>query len=293
MATKKTNKNSIKKPPKENNKFKIVCISTLIIVLLLSLLLVLNISNKVKSESEKIMENFYNTLSSSSLKTIIYYKSVDDDKKGDYEFDYLNQISKDYNIDFLEIDCSKLNDKNRKEIEDKLGIKGENPTTIVVQNDKVVAVQEGFVESNRYVEFLIEAKVLKEGSKFSRVDNITFINYGDYIELLKKKDKSVIVVGQSGCEYCIASKTTLNNISKGYKITINYIDVTEFNNKQLTEFFDELPKRGYDNEALVNDDSFGMPTLLIIEDGKIKSYLEGVHSLEEYVSYFKENKIIG
>ena len=191
------------------------------------------------------------------------------------------------------IDFSKLNDKDRNEIEDRLGIKGTNPTTVVVKEDKVVAVQEGYVESNKYVDFLIKAKILKEGSKYSKVANLTFINYDKYLDILKKKDgKSVVLVSQAGCEYCLSAKPILNNISKGYKFKINVLEVTDFNNKQLKEFFEELPKIGYDNEELTENDNFNMPTILIIEKGHVTSYYEGAHSLEEYVSYFKEKKII-
>jgi thiol-disulfide isomerase/thioredoxin len=288
-----TQKKEIKKQPKENKKVKIVLIATVIILLLVSLLVVLSLGNKVKSESEQIMEKFNNVLSSSSLQTIIYYNSAElEAKTGLFELEYLNQISKDYKIDYFEIDYSKLNEKNRNEIENTLGINGTDPTTVVVKDNKVVAVQEGFIESHKYVDFLIKANVLKEGSKYSKVSNLTFIDYNDYLDIIKNKYVNLVVVGQAGCEYCKAAKPILNNIAKGYKIKINYIDVTDLNNTQLKEFFDELPKLGYDNEELTENDSFSMPTLLIIDNGKIISYYEGSHSLEEYVSYLKENKVI-
>lgn len=187
---------------------------------------------------------------------------------------------------------SKLNTKNREEIESTLGINSVSPTTIVVKNKNIIAVQEGFIESNKLVDMFVDANLLEKGSKYVPVDNLKFIDYETYLKLLDNDDANVVIVGEAGCEYCISVKPILNNISKAYKIDINYLDVSDMNQEQLKEFFDRLPDLGYNNEKLETDGTFSMPTMLIIKDGKITSYLEEVKSLEEYISYLRENDII-
>lgn len=297
MSRKNNNKQTKKQTKKLTNeqkrKFEIIGFSCSIVLLVLVLFGILQINTKVKSENEDIMVQFYKYYESLDSKVIYYYNSTEiSDKKSNYELDYLVRISKDYKIDFLSIDMAKLNTKNREDIESKLGINGISPTTIVVKDKNIVAVQEGFIESHKLVDMFVEAHILEKGSKYIPVDNLKFINYDKYLELLDSTENQVVVVGEAGCEYCIAIKPIINNISKAYKIDINYLDVTDMKQGELKEFFDKLPELGYDNDNLKTNGTFSMPTMLLIKDKKVISYLEEVKSLEEYVSYLKENNII-
>ncbi len=290
---KQTKKQKKKLTNEQKRNFEIIGFSCSIILLVLVLFGILKINTKVKSETEDMMAQFYKYYESSENKVIYYYNSAETaDKKSSYELDYLVRISKDYKIDFLPLDMSKLNTKNREEIESKLGINGISPTTIVVKNKNIVAVQEGFIESHKLVDLFVNASLLKKGSKYIPVDNLKFIDYQKYLKILDSNDSNIVVVGEAGCEYCIAIKPIINNISKAYKIDINYLDVSDMNQEELKEFFDKLPDLGYDNDNLKTNGTFSMPTMLLIKDGKIISYLEEVKSLEEYISYLKDNNII-
>lgn len=290
---KQTKKQKKKLTNEQKRNFEIIGFSCSIILLVLVLFGILKINTKVKSETEDIMSQFYKYYESEESKVIYYYNSIEtSDKKSNYELDYLVRISKDYKIDFLTLDMSKLNTKNREEIESTLGINSVSPTTIVVKNKNIIAVQEGFIESNKLVDMFVDANLLEKGSKYVPVDNLKFIDYETYLKLLDNDDANVVIVGEAGCEYCISVKPILNNISKAYKIDINYLDVSDMNQEQLKEFFDHLPDLGYNNEKLETNGTFSMPTMLIIKDGKITSYLEEVKSLEEYISYLRENDII-
>lgn len=290
---KQTKKQKKKLTNEQKRNFEIIGFSCSIILLVLVLFGILKINTKVKSETEDIMSQFYKYYESEESKVIYYYNSTEtSDKKSNYELDYLVRISKDYKIDFLTLDMSKLNTKNREEIESTLGINSVSPTTIVVKKKNIIAVQEGFIESNKLVDMFVDANLLEKGSKYVPVDNLKFIDYETYLKLLDNDDTNVVIVGEAGCEYCISVKPILNNISKAYKIDINYLDVSDMNQEQLKEFFDRLPDLGYNNEKLETDGTFSMPTMLIIKDGKITSYLEEVKSLEEYISYLRENDII-
>ena len=298
MTKKKTNnkqnKTIEKKLSNENKRrFEIIGFTLSIILLLLILVAVLKFNTKVKSEERNIMSQYSEYYSSKESKIFIYYNSKDDEN--DYsliDLEYLNQLRRDYKIDYLGIDASLLNDKNRKTIESELGIEDVYPTIVVVKNGQVLGVQKGFIESHNLVKFFIEVNILDKDSKYSTIDNLKFIDYKDYKEILEKKEKSIVVVGQSGCKYCKSAKPILNNISKAYKVNIYYLDVSDLERADAQEFFTELPKIGYDDESLTKDGTFSMPTLLIVKKGKVVSYLQELKSLDEYVKYLKDNEVI-
>lgn len=286
---KDVNKQNVKASQKNTDKKKKISIFIgigLFIILLLSLLLIFG-----KKSDNGIMNEFYKNYESSKNIVFLYYDSKEE-TDGAFELDYLIQLSKDYNLDYLSLDKSLLNAKEEKKIEKLLGIDGDNPTTVVVNNKKIMAVQSGFIESNKLVAFLIKAKVLKDDAVYKPTDNLTFIDYNQYLKYLDDEKQHLVIVGQAGCEYCIAVKPILNNISKAYKLTISYLDVTDFKRDDYNSFFDDLPKLGYDDERLTSSNLFNMPTLLVIDKGQITSYLQSAKSLEEYVSYFKELNII-
>lgn len=293
----KNNKQNIKTKKKltehQKKMIQIGIFSVSIILLVLALILILKFSNRAKSETQTVMDNFYEYYEAKENKVIFYYNSSNsEDYTGSYELNYLIQIGKDYKIDYFVVDSALLNDKNRLEVESSLGIKGTSPTTVVVNNKSVVAVQEGFIESNKLVDFLVSAKVLEKGSLYKPVDNLKFINYEDYLNILSNKKRNIVVMGQSGCEYCMTAKPILNNISKGYSLDIYYLDLSDLKRDEVTELFSKLPELGYNNDGLQQNNSFPTPTLLIIDNGKVTSYLDNVITLEEYVSFLKENKFI-
>ncbi len=276
----------------KTKKRLIIGVSSSIILLVLILLGTLSLTSKAKSDSKKMIDSFYKFYESKDYKVICYYDSKKEDNEAYFELDYLLQLSKQYGIEYTEVDSSKISEKNNNKIKKLLGIEGINPTTVVVRNKKIVAQQEGFIESNKLVELLIDAKVLDEGSKLKSIDNLKFIDYNKFKEIVEDDDTNVVVVGQSACKYCNSVKPILNNISKAYKMDINYFNVNEETTDNLKEFFAKLPDMGYDDEKLKSDETFYMPTVLIIKDNKIISYLQNEHTLEEYIDYFKENNII-
>lgn len=290
---KQNNQERIKISERKKRNFQIIIFTSSVILLVFVLIGILKINTIVKSESNKMMKQFEEYYSSDEMQIIYYYSSVNtDDDKAIYELEYLLNIKKNYDIDYLDIDMSKLSDKNRTNIESSLGIEGNYPTIAIVKNKQIVAIQEGFIESNKLVQFFIDVNILDKSAKYKDVDNLKFIDYSDYKKILKNDKKNIVVIGEAGCKYCMAAKPILNNISKAYKVDINYLDLSDLKQEDLKDLFDNLEKYGYDNEEFIENNNFNLPTILIIKKGKITSYIEGVKTLEEYIDYFKENDTI-
>lgn len=286
----KQNKN--RKLSKEKNKKNIFKLAILFIFMLAFLLFGILKINSSSNDNKKLMKKFEEKYNSSKMEILFYFDGQNVDDSITIEESYLIQLKKDYNIDYLELDVSKISKKDKENIDNKLGISGDTPSIIIVEDRKIVAVQEGFIESHNLVSLFIKLNILKKDCKYKTIDNLVFVNYDNYKELIEKKKDSIVVVGKAACKYCESVKPIFNNISKAYNEKINYLDLSDLSQNDIKEFFDEIPKQGYKEEKLKNDGSFNTPTLLILKNGKIDSYLEGARTLEEYVNYLKDNKMI-
>lgn len=295
IIKKTDNKQKMKKDKKLSNKqkrnFEIIGFGCSIL-LLVFLLFIIKFNTIVKSKSKKIMNDFNEAYSSIEPNILFYYDSEEENIEYEIEKRYLIDLKKEFKFNYIEIDISKLNKKSIDEVNSKLGIEGVTPSIIIVQNQRVLALSDGFIESHNLVNLFKETGILNENNKFSQISDLKFINYKEYKKIIKEKDINVIIVGKAACEYCMNAKPTLNNISKAYKKEFKYLDLSDLSKDDLKDFFDDIEKKGYDDEKLKENGSFSTPTILLTKDDKIISYLAGYRKLEEYIDYLKENKAI-
>ena len=248
-------------------------------------------SNQVSSEeSNEIIDNFYKYFNSKKEK-IIYYASS---QCGycELETPIMEQIEKDYDIDYLYIDSTKLTKSDKEKILKELDIEHATPTTVVVKNGDILGTQVGYVDGGEMVEFLKENKILDKDAVYTPEQYITFINYKEYNEILAQEGKNIITIGQTGCSHCIATKPVLNTIAKDYNITINYLNITEMTQSERSSFTNSLSEIGYDEEEFVSSGNFGTPLTLIIENGKVSSYVSGERPTVQFIRAFKKAGII-
>lgn len=284
------NKQNNLKKKKLNNKCLIIGFSSLIILLLL-LLVVILFNTKHKSDN-KLINKFNSAFSSNDKTVIFYYDSDSESKEYELDIDYLNQLKRDYNIKILYLDKKLLQNSKLKEIESKLGVSNKMPVLSIVGKNRVFGGNDGVIESHNLVKLLINLDVLDKNSTYKDIDNIKFIDYSTYNELLDSDDNTIIVIGRTGCKYCAAVKPILNNISKAYKVDINYLDINDIEKENLKKLFEKLPDIGYDSTSFKDEGIFNMPTLFIVKKGKIKAYIENLNTLEEYVNFLKNNEVI-
>ena len=247
--------------------------------------------SKVSSEeSEEIMDEFYKYFNNKKVK-IIYYASS---SCGYCELQtpIMEQIDKDYDIDYLYIDSTKLTSSDRKKMLKELDIEQATPTTVVVKNGKVIGTQAGYADGKEMVEFLKEHKVLDKDAEYTPESNLTFINYDEYNKLLQTEGKHIITIGQAGCSHCIATKPVLNTIAKEYNITINYLNITDMTQSERESFTNSLSEIGYDEEDFVESGNFGTPLTLIVENGKVVSYVSGERPTAQFIKAFKKANVI-
>ena len=250
-----------------------------------------NNDSSVSSEkSNEIVDNFYKYFNNKKAKIIYYSSSSCGYCK--LETPIMEQIDKDYDIDYLTIDSTKLTKTDREKILKELDIEHATPTTLIVKDGEVLDKQPGYVDGGKMVEFLKENKILDKDAVYTPEQYLTFINYEEYGNIINEEGKHVITIGQTGCSHCIATKPVLNSIAKDYNITINYLNITEMNQSEMSSFTNSLKEIGYDEEEFLSTENFGTPLTLIVEKGKVISYINGERPTVQFTKALKKAGVI-
>ncbi len=278
---------------KKLTKIKIVyaaIIGALILVLVALLGYVFYQSYAKTKDARMMMKEFHEYQEKEGI-SIVYYASSEC-HFCEFQTPILEEIAKEYDLEYLKIDYTKLSKKQNKEILDYLDIKQATPTTVVLKDGKPIAVQKGYVEGYKLVDFFIKAGVLAEDATYQPEQYLTFIDYDEFEDLKKSKDPVAIVLGTSTCQYCASAKPILSNISNAYHIPIYYYSFNYSAKEDRTAFFKELKEMGYDEEGFLEEGTIITPTIIVVKDKKIVSYLNSLQNVTLYVKYFKEQNII-
>lgn len=109
------------------------------------------------------------------------------------------------------------------------------------------------------------------------------VDLDEYMKIYKDEEKSIVFLGSSSCGYCKVSQPIVENVAFEYDLDIYYLNAGEFSEDEKEDFIDsnELFSEGY-----------GTPMILIVSDGEILSYLDGLTYHDDYVKFFKENAFI-
>ena len=241
-------------------------------------------------ETNEFMKEF-NKEFNSKERNVIYYASSGC-SYCELQKPILETIAEDYDIEYFEIDSATLAVKQRNEILKKLEIEHATPTTVIVENGKVIDTAIGYTDGQDYVEFFVENEILPEDAVYSKEANLTFIDYNAYEDLVNDKGTQVVVIGQTTCGHCIAIKPALNKIAGEYDLTINYLNLTEMNEDEYKSFTESLKEIQYNDPDFVEEGKFGTPLTLIIKNGKVKDYISGERTKSQLVREFKNNGLI-
>ena len=105
-----------------------------------------------------------------------------------------------------------------------------------------------------------------------------------HLKLLASKDKEVIVVGQTTCGYCVQAKVILNDVVAEHEVEINYIDFAKLDTDEQEAFVDAL--------EYFQEEDWGTPIMMIVQDGEIVDMIEQLATEDEYVEFLEENEVI-
>lgn len=129
---------------------------------------------------------------------------------------------------------------------------------------------------------------IKGDSTTSKNDTITLETAGfnelsidDYLELIKKDEKSVILVARPTCSYCELFTPILKEAADDMNITINYVNTDEFSNDEWDTFSSSL--------TYLSEENWGTPLTLIVQNGNVVADNGGYTDLETIKAFFKNN----
>ena len=193
----------------------------------------------------------------------------------------LQDMKTRYGFDYVDINIDEISDKNLDKILEALQVTElGTPYLAIVSNGKVVDVQNGYADYDVIFEFLKENSIIKSDAELL----LNYIDVKEYNKLIKGKEASVIVVGQSTCSYCVKAKVVLNEVASKNDIEINYLNLsymTEDDYKDFTSSFEYF-----------QSSSWGTPVTMIVKNGKIVDMLEQFVTEEEYTEFFKKNGVL-
>ena len=186
-----------------------------------------------------------------------------------------------YGFDYVDINIDEISDKNLDKILAALQVTDlGTPYLAIVSNGQVVDVQNGYADYDAVFEFLKENSVIASDAELL----LNYIDVKEYNKLVKSKEASVIVVGQSTCSYCVKAKVILNEVASKNDIEINYLNLSYMTEDDYADFTSSF--------EYFQSDSWGTPVTMIVKNGKIVDKLEQLVTEEEYIEFFTKNGVL-
>lgn len=110
----------------------------------------------------------------------------------------------------------------------------------------------------------------------------SYIDVDTYLILAHNEDKSLVLVGRSGCQYCNIAEPIIQNIMFKYDLKIYYISTDDFTEDSYRKFSES-------NDLLV---SFATPLLMIVANDNIIDYEQGLLDTSGYINFLVKNELL-
>lgn len=107
------------------------------------------------------------------------------------------------------------------------------------------------------------------------------VTLDEYLELINKSEKSIILVARPTCSYCEAFAPILSEASKDLNLTINYIDTDKFSDEDWGTFTDSLD--------YLSNEEWGTPLTMIVQNGSVVDTNNGYVELDTIKDFFTTN----
>ena len=296
--------NPVKNTMSDKTRYIIIGVVTVLLLVLIVVLIVNgkdenNNNNNTKNSnitterntSTELLKEFYKQFDSEKLNVIYFASSTCG--YCNLEKPIIEQISKDYDMDYYAIDASSLSDTEISEIISPLGISGATPTTVIVKDGEVVAKNEGYLDGKPYVEFFAKNGILDKDATYKEEDNLVLISYDDFKNLAKKDEESLVFLDTSACQDCITVRSLLNDLAKENDFKVNYLSAANLTQDDVNNLVKtDLKEMKYDDKTYKDEQQIKIPLLLIVKDNEIKDYVLESTEKSDYTKVLKKYKFI-
>ncbi len=244
-----------------------------------------------RDTSTEVLKEFYKQFDSKDL-NVIYFASATCGYCN-LEKPIIEQISKDYDMNYYAIDASTLSSTEIDEIASALGIRGATPTTVIVKDGKVIAKNEGYLDGKPYVEFFAKNGVLEKDATYKKEDNLVLIDYKKFKDLAKKDETSLIYLDTSACQDCITVRSLLGSLASKNNFKVNYLSAAGLSQDDVNNLVKtDLKEMKYDDKTYKDEGQIKIPLLLIIKDNEIQDYVLESTKESDYTDVLKKYDFI-
>lgn len=232
--------------------------------------------------SKKYLNEFYSALNGSENKLVMIGRdncSWCQMFKPDLDF-----LSENYDFDYIYVNTNELTSNTLNKLLKDINVNSNEfgtPLTIVVKNGEVVDSLNGFTDEVDLFDFLKKYNFISSDSKLK----LNYVDYNGYKKVINSSDNQILVIGQTTCGYCIKAKPILNQIAVDKNVTINYLNITKLSDEETQKFTSKL-------DYFKDNDNWGTPLTLIINDGKVIDSANGLLDYDGYVELFEKNGFI-
>lgn len=272
-----------------NEKTKTII--TLIIVFLIVMLLPLSLYVK-QSNGQKQLDNL-NEIFEKEGNNLFYIGSADCTYCNQFD-PVIDSVAENYDFKYVYINKKDLTEKQFNELLSKFEIDQDEfgtPFLVTGGKGKKTAEKPGYMNETQLVEFLKQSEFLDEDVEpknkieDEETDALNFIDISELEKLVNNSDKSIIVLGQTGCGACIQAKPILNNIAKEKNVKINYLEIDLISDEEDYKIVGQI----------LNDlgiEELYTPYLMVVQNKKELDNIIGLDSEDNYVKLFRQHGFI-
>lgn len=107
------------------------------------------------------------------------------------------------------------------------------------------------------------------------------VSLSEYLELIAKDEKSIILIARPTCYYCELFAPILKQAKDDLGLTINYIDTDKLTQSDYTTFNASL--------SVLNTGEWGTPYVLIVQNKEVLAENSGYVELDAIKKFFTDN----
>ena len=239
-------------------KISYIIILSILIVLFVVMILLTNDSSKIKEINEFVKTD-----------TKVLHLS------SDISDTYVSKILKKYDIDFLEVDISKLSIFESRRLKRDLDIDYLENNIIVYQNGKVICSLKKYEKEKDIKAFFQEHNIIPK----KIIDDIESIK--KEVDNILKEEYSMIYIPYIEHDRLEEQEQTLESIASKYSINYKKIDAYYLSSKQQEQINSSL------GISLVEDQ-----ILLLVKENKVVANIRGIHSKNTFIENLYEVNFI-
>ena len=211
----------------------------------------------------------------------------------------LEDLQKNYGLEYLYIDTRVINDSQLKYILEKIKVDYDDfgtPTMAVIGKNGVSESIIGYKNEDYLANILNKYELIKDYG----MNDLKEISYSEYYKLLKSKNTSVIYLGRSNSadnDFAISQlkRASFETGVQIYSLDVYDVYMAETYSDKATSEQKAIAKKFMASLSLF-DDGLTTPAVLIVKNGKlIASKIQSGYTQIEtssYVSFLKENNLV-